>query len=558
MTDQGDNAQKSKLNYKNLFASLRLKDTLDVSLELMCQASGSNKAAILLADNDSLSLKLMNATGYSDASLEQLKVLPFSAESILKKVVQSRSFGFLEQFVQAPDISAAIMLREKSTSQIGLPLIASNLLVGALLIDLPKQNKSLPQLAEELQELADGVAIAVSNSILYGRSEFERERLNTLYKTSCALSSSVLRVAEVLQIAADTALILGGTEHCAVLMPDPNGQSFHITASKGLESASLEDFDISLEGSLPGRSFSKQRTEYVHDTSTFPVSLPRAEDGSSFGSAVALPVVHQSEVLAVIMLFAVDSRAFQREQIELLETLTSQVSTALNVALTHESTASQSIQDAHTGLYNRWHFDDSLGKELERSTRHKRSMAVLLVDVDHLSHINHHFGPEKGDEAIKHVAQIIKSTLRDIDIPCRYDGDSFAIILPETAIEPAQDVAERLRQNIRNSTTPGIGMVTVSIGMATYPTNGNDPTELIKSLEQALDIAKFEGRDRLKVSQGNLPLSGPISWEELANQAKLAVVNERQQRQQFRTIVNSEYAPWLRNAPNWVTRKKNP
>jgi diguanylate cyclase (GGDEF)-like protein len=228
----------------------------------------------------------------------------------------------------------------------------------------------------------------------------------------------------------------------------------------------------------------------------------------------------------------------------------------MHVALTHESTASQSILDAHTGLYNRRHFEESLSKETERAGRHKHEFALLLIDLDHFAQVNDHLGQDKGDEAIKHVAKVIKNALRDIDIACRYGGEEFAVILPETPRTSASEVAERLRQTIRNSTAPGVGTITVSIGVATYPGNSENAQELTKCAEQSLDIAKFEGRDRVKEAEtGKYVAAGPIPWEEIATQARMSVVNERQSRLQSRLTVAPEYASWMTKQPQLVKKK---
>jgi diguanylate cyclase (GGDEF)-like protein len=537
-----------------LNSSLRLKDVLDAAAEQFSVLAGSAKVAIFLADNEGLAFKLMSSKGYSEGTVEQLRTMPFTAESMLKYVVQKRQEAACAKAEGAPDITVGIMQREQSQGQIVLPLLASNLLVGAVQIDLTKaENLGLIDFLKKVAELA---AVAIANAILFGRSEFERERLNTLYKTSCALSSSVLRVSEVLQIAADTSLVLSNTPNCAILMADPASDSFRIVAFKGLDGHSLNEFDLTIKHSIAGVCLANNRTEYVPDANHSQFGLPRSTDGSEFGSVLALPLVQADEHLGVIMIFSTDQRAFQREQIELLESLMKQVSASLHVALTHESATSQAVQDAHTGLYNRWHFEDALAKEVERSHRHRRQLVIMLIDVDHLAHINDYFGQEKGDEAIKHVAMIIKDALRDIDIPCRYGGEEFGVILPETPPQNAFEVAERLRQKIRSLTAPGIGMVTVSIGLAAFPENAENAETLIKSAEQALDVAKFEGRDRVKMAQAGQPVTGPISWEELAKQARLSVVAERQSKIQHKWDMSQEYAPWMRNSASWVGRKK--
>lgn len=541
---------------KTLFSSLRLKDVLDNAVIELSEVAGNAKVALFLSDNDSLSLKLMSVTGYQDASAETLRVLPFTAESLMKQVVQKRQAASVRNAAEAPDISAGIMQREQSEGQIALPLIASNLLVGTVLIDL--KDAEYLKMVDLLRGMADLVALAVGNSILFGRSEYERERLGTLYKTSVALSGSSLKVAEVIQIAADTGLILGNTPHCAILMFDQQNQTFHVAAFKGLDGNSLGEFDLGVEGTIAGRTMISGKTEYVADALRYQHSLPRASSGNPFGSVVAVPMMHEHDPMGVILLFSTDLRGFHREQIELLESLAQQATNALHVALTHESATSQTIQDAHTLLYNRWHFEDALQKEVERSQRHKRELALLIVDIDHLSRVNDLLGQEKGDVVIKHVAKIIKSSLRDIDIPCRYGSEEFAIVLPETSAQSALEVSERLRQRIRSESAPGIGMITVSIGIAAAPADSTaNGTALVKFAEEALDVAKFEGRDRVKAHEGGMVESGRIPWEELARQAKLSVVSERQSRLQSRLSATPEYAPWMRATPGWGNKKKN-
>ncbi len=539
---------------KALNSSLRLKDVLETAVSQFVELAGEAKVAIFLSDNDSLSLKLMTSKGYSEASQEELRVLSFTSESLLKPVIKNRQIASISDQSQAPDISASIMAREGSKAQIGMPLIASNLLVGAMLLDLP--DGSLLGMLDLLKHLADLVAISVANAILFGRSEYERERLGTLYKTSVALSGSSLNVADVLQIAADTALILGNTPHCAVLVVDKARAQFNVAAFKGLDSSNMNDFDLSFDETLSGRCLASGKSEYQSDATNIQLRLPRSTGGRLFGSALAVPVSFENDIMAVMMLFSQDMRGFHREQIDLLESLAKQLGNALNVALTHESVSSQTMQDAHTGLYNPWHFNESINKELERSLRHKHSFAILRIDIDHLTRVNELLGPGKGDEAIKHVARLIKTTLRDIDIPCRFGSQEFAVILPETSRAAAAEVAERLRSKIRSESAPGVGMVTVSIGMASFPDNGEEPNTLVTSCEQALDVAKFEGRDRVKLAHSGV-VDGHLSWDDLARQAKLAVLSERQSKLQSRLGIPAEYAPWMRAVPNWGNKKKD-
>lgn len=555
MTNDGNLLQRYIGLQKSLLSSLRLRDVLDSAVVQFSELAGGASVAVFLSDNESMSFKLMAAKGYSDKALEQLRVVSFSVESLLKYIVQKRAPVSSDNPEGAPELSRTIMELEGSGGQIALPLISANLLVGAVLLDV--HNPSIASYLDFYSEVADVTALAVANSILFGRSEYERERLNTLYKTSCSLSGSMLQVNDVLQIAADTALILANTPYCSILMLDDADQQFKLAAFKGLEGASLNEFDLSYNDSIAGACLKSGKIEYLGDGNRPPYGLPRATGGSAFESVAALPIIFDEKPLGVLEVYSTDIRAFHKEQLELLESLTQQVATALNNALTHQTAASQSVIDVHTGLYNRLHFDDALVKEVERSGRHKHELGLMLVDIDHLGQINEHLGQAKGDEAIRHVAQVIKSTLRDIDVACRYGGEEIAVILPETAQDHLREVAERVRVAIREQTAPGVGTITVSIGVSGYPSLSDSYESLIAGCKQALDIAKFEGRDRICVVRPSDNVQpGDISWEDLANQARLSVISERQGRLQSRLTVSPEYASWLTASPQMVGKKK--
>jgi diguanylate cyclase (GGDEF)-like protein len=554
MTNAPDLLQRYIGLQKAVLASLRLKDVLDAVIMQFYSLSSGSKVAIFLSDNDSLALKLMAARGYSNATLDLMKVVPFSTEGLLKHVVQQRTPISMDSQNISPDMSGSIIKREGSVVQLALPLIAANLLVGAVLIDSTDPN--IIQQTQFLNATADLCALSIANSILYGRSEYERERINTLYKTASAFGSSALRTSEILQISADTALVLANTPNCAVLLYNPEIDSFELGAFKGLDAATLNQFDLSSRETIAGTTLRSAKTAIFGDGTRHPFGLPPAADGVPFSSAVVIPLIYENNPLGVIEVFSTEHDAFHREQIDLLESLSAQVSNALYISLTHESTASRAMEDAHTGLYSRPHFEQNLVKECERSARHHHEMGILMIDIDHLGRVNTTFGEDRGDEAIRYVAAVTKDTLRDMDVICRYGGQQFAVILPETPQQAVGEVGERLRANIRAKNAPGVGVVTVSIGASTFPSNGEHPPQLLEAAQQALDVAKYQGRDRVVMAQsGKNAKAGPVPWGELAKQAKFAVINERQAQLQSRLTAAPEYATWMTKNPSLVKKK---
>lgn len=530
---------------RDLMSTLRLKDVLDTAVVRVSSLAEKAKVAIFLSDNESMAFRLMAAFGYSEKSINDMRLIPFSTESVLRFVVQRRSSVSFDQIAAAPRLSAQIMQQEGSAAQVALPLISANLLVGAMVLDL-NGNRLIDEM-NFLENVAHTVAMSIANSILFGCSEYERERLRTLYKSLCALSSNALRTSDVLRIATDTALVLGNTPNCALLLFDPEKESFNLVAFKGLDGSSLNEFNLSGKHTIAGTTLKTGRSEYIGEgSSREPYGLPRATGGAAFGSVLALPLTYEHQPLGVLEVFSIERKGFQPEQIELLESFTRQVSTALHVAFTHESSVLQSIQDAHTGLFNRTHFEEALIKEVDRSDRHHHQLGLLLIDLDHLGQVNEHLGEQKGDEAIRQVAKTIKDSLRDIDVVCRWGGEEFAVILPETGVTAVLEVAERLRSRIRGSVVPGVGLITASIGVSTYPDNSEEPVGLVQAAEQALAVAKYQGRDRVIVSPtAQSSASDPAAWADLVKEAKLTVINERQSQLKSRLTVDPEYANWL-------------
>jgi diguanylate cyclase (GGDEF)-like protein len=159
------------------------------------------------------------------------------------------------------------------------------------------------------------------------------------------------------------------------------------------------------------------------------------------------------------------------------------------------------ILDGLTGVYNRREFNLQLKSELERSERYHHPCSLIMMDIDYFKKLNDTYGHQGGDEALRAVAALLKQEVRPTDRVARYGGEEFAIILPETSNERAMVVAERLRVAIALESIPisedQIINVTVSVGVATFPTDTTSESQLISLADQALYTAKKCGRNRV-------------------------------------------------------------
>jgi diguanylate cyclase (GGDEF)-like protein/putative nucleotidyltransferase with HDIG domain len=175
--------------------------------------------------------------------------------------------------------------------------------------------------------------------------------------------------------------------------------------------------------------------------------------------------------------------------------------------LIHRSLSVPALQeearvDPKTGLFNARHFAAELREELARAARFERPMSVIMADLDLLRDINNSYGHLAGDAVLKGIAEIFRSQLRPYDVPARFGGEEFAILLPETSPETALEIAERIRRaaaehsfEVETSSEPI--RATVSLGVAGYPKDGADSNELIHQADLAVYRAKLQGRNRV-------------------------------------------------------------
>jgi diguanylate cyclase (GGDEF)-like protein/putative nucleotidyltransferase with HDIG domain len=188
------------------------------------------------------------------------------------------------------------------------------------------------------------------------------------------------------------------------------------------------------------------------------------------------------------------------------------------LVLVHRSLAVPQLQaearvDPKTGLFNARHFAAALSEEIGRAQRFERPMSLIMADLDLLRDINNSYGHLAGDAVLKGIADVFRAQLRHYDVPARFGGEEFSILLPETPPEQAMEIAERIRRavaqrtfDVETSSEPI--RATVSIGVAGYPKDGTDANELIHQADLAVYRAKLQGRNRV-LSASSEPLLVP-------------------------------------------------
>jgi len=193
---------------------------------------------------------------------------------------------------------------------------------------------------------------------------------------------------------------------------------------------------------------------------------------------------------------------FDGAERELFAYLAAQASVSLDNAGLHEATREQAVTDPLTGLYNRRYFDAALDGEIGRSRRFGGDVGLVMLDLDGFKPVNDEHGHAEGDRVLSEVAALLRTLTRDVDQLARYGGDEIAVILPETDLDGAELLAERVREGVEglNLRPPGAGAplpVTASIGIAALPESAKDRRALLRAADGALYRAKRGGGNRV-------------------------------------------------------------
>ncbi len=210
------------------------------------------------------------------------------------------------------------------------------------------------------------------------------------------------------------------------------------------------------------------------------VALLRAEGA---GGLLMLPLVAKDEAIGLVELMFPAGPLDDPVLITLARTMAHEAAMALENARLYETARKLADRDPLTGFHNHRYLHERLTEEVVRATRTRQPLSVLMLDLDDFKLVNDAFGHLYGDQMLVHVAELIRGALRLSDVPARYGGDEFTVILPETHREGAARVAERLLEAFRSSPFVADGRqslpVGASLGIATYPDDGRSAMELI-------------------------------------------------------------------------------
>lgn len=387
------------------------------------------------------------------------------------------------------------------SSAVLVPVADGRFAFGVLAGDSEKTNSADDKTATTLRMFAGHLARTLEKERIYAEMERSHFGLRILHEESARLLTS-------LKLSTAIDIITEGMKRIA-----PLSMAFFIRTSgdyalvrlSGIPEPAQKTFKI--ENTLIERAVAENQHIYVADLRNYNIPVVPFNAGKP-ASAFILPLSYEKDNIGVVVMMSEEKDALNAYQMELIEVLGNQASISLKNAMLHAHIERLATTDSLTGLYNHRHFQERLSAEFKRMERTGQDVSFLLVDIDFFKKVNDTYGHPAGDAVLRAVSQILKNTVREVDIPARYGGEEFAAVLVGTDKKGAVILAERLRSTIESTVYEADGKklrVTASIGIASAPVDADKKEELIEKADKALYHAKRNGRNRAVEWSASMP-----------------------------------------------------
>lgn len=312
------------------------------------------------------------------------------------------------------------------------------------------------------------------------------EHLNTIFDTNKLFDFVVDKTMEVLE-----------AKKCSLMVVDYDTRELCIKGHKGIDDQFIHESGFKKEGSVARIIARESKPILVIDIEQDKRFLRKNGASYKTKSFISAPIKTGGNVMGFINVAdkdSIDGKAFSELDLKILCMIVRQVAVAMENAKLYRELSHLTITDPLTHIYNFRYFTRALDHEIIRLKRHpKRPLCLFMIDVDDFKSYNDTFGHLDGDSLLQMMSRVFTRSIREVDIVCRYAGDEFAVILPETDIPEAMLVADRIKKGVEEISLKR--KMTISIGIAKCTTHNANRYELIQRADIALSKAKKAGKN---------------------------------------------------------------
>jgi diguanylate cyclase (GGDEF)-like protein len=362
---------------------------------------------------------------------------------------------------------------------------------------------------EVIQTAAGQVSVAVENARLFAEEQRRSRQfafLNSISKTAISSDDSEQMLLEIVGHIQKNFRF----DHIGIGIFDYVRKDIEIKAEAGITAKALGK-RIPLGVGILGRVARTGEWALVQTTGEeqIPGVLPDSR------AVLCIPITYGETLLGVLNVESLKEDAFSPEDVLIMNTLADLLATALHNSFVFQKLQQQSITDGLTGIKTRRFFWEALISEWKRASRSGRAFSVVLIDLDKFKEVNDTLGHLEGDLVLARVGRLLEQKCRQSNVVARYGGDEFIILMPETTVEQAQALAERLRLWLSTDPMLQEHLITGSFGVATFPVHGFTAEEIIRVADAGMYVSKRAGGDRVSMADEAVDGAGSAGQRQL-------------------------------------------
>ena len=498
----------------NIFS---LKEQGGELLKLVSKAIGCKRACLMFLEvgGEYFTTQFVEPRG-KDNPLSRLR---FAGQSPVveylgreQKLLSRESLDILPEFRSLWEQEKAEI---KSTEiELLVPLISRDRLIGILVLEKKQSGRYSLEDFHLLEDITGRVAVSIEKEYLQERLREREEELSVINRSSTIITSS-MDIQGIYDSFIEELKKVVDVGWAAIVLIEGNDFYF-LALSSQIGSAWKAGERVSAKGTATEWVVNYKKTVYEPDLSQerrFGTAKYHLKQGVR--SIVYLPLMAKGKTIGSLIIASRQPNAYNQRHIMLLEQLASQIAMPVENSRLYAEAEEKARVDELTGLLNRRSLDEVITNEIGRHSRYGGVFSIIILDLDSFKAFNDKHGHLAGDGLLKRAGSILKSTVRTADQAFRYGGDEFAVLLPQTAVDAAYEVAERIRERLASELEADDVPITASLGLASWPINGISQNEVIAVADAALYHAKRSGGNESHCASVILPpLDDPMVGSE--------------------------------------------